>query len=355
MKLILLHLFIFLSCISCTTKELNIVKVENVRYPLNIDIRTPIEIFEDSNTYYTNFNVREKILVSNSTVYLSPNGNHNADGKTPDFPLKTFSEAKRTGAKTIVLLPGTYKANVNYQPNETVSGVNLIGIGSVIVDNSYLSPMKITGACYIENIEFVRGTSGSLQCYVENELDVVTCYNCKFDYSKGEHSLGGFCAKGGSYYMVKCEASYNYYDGFNYHKTENGYIPHVTEIACKGFFNGSLPVESDYYSDNGSTIHDGAKAIRLNCEYGYNRGGNIADVNPGTVSWNIGCVAYSSTVKDENLDFSTNYYCGTSATMHLIGCQSHGSIYDISVSGKGKVITDDTFTNNYNVGGIIED
>ncbi|WP_455669345.1 oligosaccharide flippase family protein [Phocaeicola sp.] len=59
-------------------------------------------------------------------------------------------------------------------------------------------------------------------------------------------------------------------------------------------------------------------------------------------------------MKDENWDFSTNYYCGTFAIMHLIGCQSHGSIYDISVSGKGEVITDNTFINNYNVGGTIE-
>ncbi|MGL4852902.1 MAG: hypothetical protein ACRC3Z_09720 [Phocaeicola sp.] len=339
--------------ISCT-KNINIVEVQEIEYTIDSEIRTSIMIFKDSDIYYSNFDVKGNIVPSNLTAYIAPDGSHDADGKTPLTPVKTLQEAKNTGAKTIIFLPGTYTANTHYSSDEDISDLNLIGVGNVVIDNMNLLPIKVTGSCYIENITFVNGIEGSLRCYIENNTSVVTCYKCVFNYSTGASSLGGFRAQGGNYYMIECEASYNYYDGFNYHKTNNGYIPHVTEINCKGFFNGSLPVESDYYSDNGSTIHDGAKAIRLNCEYGYCRGGIIADVNPGTVSYNIGCIAYSSTIKDTNLDFSANYYCGTSATMYLIGCKSHGSVYDISVSSKGQVITDNTFTNNYNNGGTIE-
>ena len=122
----------------------------------------------------------------------------------------------------------------------------------------------------------------------------------------------------------------------------------MVEVECKGFFNGE---DNSYESDNGSTSHDGAKVVRLNCEFGSCHGGIVADVHANTISYNFGCIAFSSLVTEG--EYSANFFAATGAEMHLYSCKSNGSIYDISCFNGAKVFTDNVFINNYSVGGTI--
>jgi hypothetical protein len=112
--------------------------------------------------------------------------------------------------------------------------------------------------------------------------------NTVFAYSSGSNNA--FNGLGGNFFMQNCTAKYSALnDGFNYHKsTVTNEVGFVIEINCVGYNNG---VDS---TDNGSTIHDGYEAIRLLGGYWGNGGRNIADINTGCVSWNVGCICAES-------------------------------------------------------------
>jgi hypothetical protein len=119
-----------------------------------------------------------------------------------------------------------------------------------------------------------------------------------------------------------CEAYSAMLDGFNYHEYL-GVIPKSIEIGCRGFYNGGVPYGSGGGgTDQGSTAHDGASVIRLNSEYLNNYASNIADVNPGTESWNMGCIARGSLTKYDfelTSDNPTGWFdrCDTSSSSSL--------------------------------------
>ncbi|MGL4852901.1 MAG: hypothetical protein ACRC3Z_09715 [Phocaeicola sp.] len=336
-------------------------RIENIFYSSiyyeDFISRTHINVFRNSKGgYYTNFDIRKKKLRSPNTYYISSNGNDDSDGKTPNTAFLTFKKARDSGNDndTIVFLEGLYESGVHFESFQEVKLRNLIGIGTVVIDNKGGMPMDITKSTYIENIEFINGRCGSLRCNFSSDNDTLYAYKCKFNYSiDASTSLGGLRALGGNYYLVECEASYNEADGFNYHISPGGSIPNFTEINCKGFFNGAHPIVAEYYSNNGSTAHDGAKGIRLNCQYGICKGGIIADVNQGTITYNFGCKAHSSTQVIGNDDFCANIYCGTNAVMYLYDVESFGSKYDISVTGGGVVNTDTEYDSVYNSGGTV--
>ena len=128
-------------------------------------------------------------------------------------------------------------------------------------------------------------------------------------------------------------AKNNSYDGFNYHIGQDGSKPTIVEVDCKAFENGADKGKAGFKSNNGSTIHDGLKAIRVNGVYARNDGGNVADVNEGTESWNLGCRAFESY---QGKDFQT----ASGSNMWLDQCIAYGSENSINSSdSNSKVYT----------------
>src|SRR5699024_3407986 len=113
---------------------------------------------------------------------------------------------------------------------------------------------------------------------------------CSWKYMHGNQQ-GGLELVGGDAYLQNCVASQNRADGFNYHHG-NGRKNRVIEVDCIGRFNGNRL--SAIHSDNGSTMHDGGQIIRVNGAYFGNEGPNVADVNDGTQSWNLGSIGLES-------------------------------------------------------------
>jgi hypothetical protein len=316
--------------------------------------RIPIQISKSGNVFGWNL-INQKVLQKNNsntaTYFVSPSGNDSNSGLTAQLPLKTIQAAlNKSDVNTVILLKGTYICGEHFTSGLEVTKVlNIIGIGYVELQcTSAQSPLHIKEACYVENIVFNGGTA-ALNVTLTDQLCIFI--RCKFLNSS---SVNGFNAIGGDYYMEECEASGNRRDGLNYH-ANSGYLPHVIEINCCGFYNG---INDTNYINNGSTMHDNGKIIRLFCEYAFSRGGVVADAD-GAKSLNIGVISYST----QNLDGTdANDYkkCNFGAQnsgvkMYLINCASFGSKYDCVAENACTIYRNSQFQREETVGtGVIE-
>lgn len=172
---------------------------------------------------------------------------------------------------------------------------------------------------YLENIELI---GGNRNIRYETSTGTLVLNKCKLSYSVQSNG-NGIEMVGGKYCVSKeTEISKQMMDGFNYHKGANGELPYFIEIDCIGRDNGFEQGTAGSKSNNGSTSHDGIKGIRINGIYARNDGGNVADVNAGTQSWNLGAVAFESF---QTSDFQTT----TGAIQFLDDCRGYGSKYSI--------------------------
>ena len=182
---------------------------------------------------------------------------------------------------------------------------------------------------YVEGINFIGGTVGTVHIrnsekYLHPKFYAKDC-QFKHGYSNKKSSKDGVSLLGCDGYFQNCEVAFASKDGFNYH-SYNNILSNGIEVNCKGYCNG---IGWGDLSCNGSTIHDGGKIIRLNCTYYNNQGGNVADVSEGTVSLNLGCLAYDSLANSKNgydADFTTQQ---VGAKMYLDNCKAFGSYYSI--------------------------
>ncbi|MCE4957723.1 hypothetical protein [Macrococcoides caseolyticum] len=200
-------------------------------------------------------------------------------------------------------------------------------VGLLISEN-----IKLTGTMtyfYIENCEVIGGARPFRS---EAESCKVYAINTKFIHSAQTNGNGVEIVGGDRAIFQNCVASHNYMDGFNYHKgLVNSTIPYFIEIDCIGSNNGSGKGTAGSQSNNGSTAHDGVKGIRVNGTYAHNDGGNVADVNAGTETWNLGVTGFESY---QTSDFQTT----TGAKMWLDNCKGFGSTNSIeSVNAEDRI------------------
>ena len=300
--------------------------------------------FDPSEWMITDFTTR---------VFVAPNGVDSNNGLTPATPVKTLEQAATIG-NTIILLPGTYTSGVNFTLGVTLANVNLIGYpdatNDVIVENQGDTPITITGDAYIQDIIFREGADGALKVALTSANSVVCLNHCQFNESAG---YGGLTVQGGTVYVYRCQANGNSKDGFNYHASSNSIVPHATEMYCEAHNNGN---NDTYYSNNGSTAHDGALVLRVNCRYSYCKGGLLADVNTKTRSYNFGITCIASSLNPSNSTeqpFQCSVYCGSGAQMWLYDVTSVGSNYDISCVDNGSgVYTNRQYGSIYKSGSV---
>ncbi len=143
--------------------------------------------------------------------------------------------------------------------------------------------------------------------------------NCRFLYATGDNGLS---LTGGRVTLRNCLAARNYDDGFNHHAA-NGFLPYAIEIDCASRHNGQAGE-----IDNGSSVHDGGRALRLNGDYHANLGRNLHDVGAGAQSWNCGVHAHDSASALNNANFAVGTG-GGGGEMWLERCRSYGSVVDL--------------------------
>lgn len=220
-------------------------------------------------------------------------------------------------------------AEVDSTPNSWYTASNVVYVNQ---DNSVVKKediicllgvdlFKINGDynVYLENLEFLGGLRN---VRYETSTGKIVLNNVKLSYSVQSNG-NGLEMVGGTYAVSNaCESSKQMMDGFNYHKGANGELPYFVEIDCVGRDNGFEMGTAGSKSNNGSTAHDGIKGIRLNGLYARNDGGNVADVNAGTQTWNLGPVAFGSY---QMSDFQIT----TGAQQFLDCAEAFGSQYSI--------------------------
>lgn len=189
---------------------------------------------------------------------------------------------------------------------------------------------------WCENTVFVFG--GQAACLNRSSTDPALFSNCTFKYAK----QNGFMSQGGKSYLLNCESYNNGRDGFSYKKL-NSNVSYGFEVGCTAHHNGD---DESTGSDNGSTAHDGSIVTRINGKYYENKGPNIADVNPGTMSYNLNCACSNSaaTAQDRQIDFNIE-----DGTMYLDRCTSDGSFISLY---EGNTQTPPT-TKSYNLGSVL--
>lgn len=194
-----------------------------------------------------------------------------------------------------------------------------------VLPNMRNEALKITDSSqvYIENIKFTNSVkhiaSGAGQKFYAKD--------CVFALGTANNCLS---LEGVDFEIMNCIAKNSVRDGFNYHSS-GSYISNGIEIDCKAYGNGRDGADQN----NGSTMHDGGKIIRIRGEYHHNHGPNVIDVNNGTQSLNIGVHAHHSTADSDlsNVDFRLRDEGGGSQMM-LVNCVSHDSKYSLSIEGK---------------------
>ena len=140
--------------------------------------------------------------------------------------------------------------------------------------------------------------------------------NCVFLYSESVNNDVVMLQGTELSIFQNCRAMYGMKDGFNYH-AQNATVPKAIELNCVGAMCGN----ADDSNDQGSTIHDGGSAIRVNCVYFRNIGSNVAD--EASESWNVGCVVYEPLAP--NSGQRGNFYALSGTKMWIDSCRCFGN------------------------------
>ena len=221
---------------------------------------------------------------------------------------------------------------VNIGRNRTVSNDNLILIlsyGTPMIDVQSTTQNVLT---YIEGINFIGADGDMISIIGQGSYMSSYLYakNCKFKYggiwtNNPLFRGAGVSIVNGGGYLQNCESSYNVDDGIAITCNQN-YRALLIEVNCTAHDNGH---GASFENVNGSTSHNGAMVIRLNGVYYDNYGGNVADVQTNTVSYNFNCIAFDSLYKstDSSLDlYETDFVAQQSgAVVNCYGCKAFGS------------------------------
>jgi hypothetical protein len=168
---------------------------------------------------------------------------------------------------------------------------------------------------YLENIEAYYGKTSPMILQNSTVNSKVVLINVSGNDSRTTDGIELTC--NGQAVLFKCKALRNYQDGFNYYvnKGVSGQgIFDIIEIECEGHLNG----KDSTGTNNGTTLHSTARAIRLNCNYEYNQNRNVHDVGGGW-SFNVGVTSRFSQTDME--DFCSGLSTlGLADKMWLVGC-----------------------------------
>ena len=187
---------------------------------------------------------------------------------------------------------------------------------------------------YLENIHFLGGSSSSGGVYTAHAAGDSCINQCRFSYAYNGNAFGVLRGRDGRMFSVRSTTSYSRkLDGFNYHKGSQSIASDVVEIECLGHHNGL----QESGNNNGTTMHDGGRSIRINCDYSYNMNRNIHDISDGTESWLLGTAAGSSQTSSLDPYDNANFMFGRSGYVDttkvwLDSCRSvGGSLTDFAV------------------------
>lgn len=199
------------------------------------------------------------------------------------------------------------------------------------------STFRVTGpfTLYTEGLNFLGVQNVLTRATAENMTPLWVAVDCTFGYGESFGVSGGGCLRteGGNTIFLRCTAFKSKRDGFNYHQWDAilqncGW--HV-EIDCVGRDNGA----TGEGNNQGSSIHDGGRILRINGYYARNEGPNLEDVNINTVSYNVGCLLEDSL----KTSVPRHVQSAQGATIYCVGIKIRGRAdYDAVTAEGSKII-----------------
>lgn len=273
------------AAVTSNTLAVDLKYSDSYGFPFKLkEVFTQAECIAELGTFYKNANI--------ITVNLK-------DGRTPD---------------SNVLIPAStsnadYSANAGYH---YVKGITFIGGG------------------------FSSGSHGSDSQEGSNSTLVALSENCRFLYAQSSTYIGNGGEGSRNRYnrltmFENCVAYGNSRDGYNY-VSDNANNMGIVEINCQAFNNGLRGTSN---SVNGSSSHQIANILRLNCKYYNNYGPNVADQGGG-ITYNVGVESFNSAVPSNDtacIDFNIQPLTGSTSYMYNRGCSAYGSVYSFRISG----------------------
>lgn len=189
----------------------------------------------------------------------------------------------------------------------------------VVFLGSYNGNIKLGRKYYFQGIEFEGGNDAFY-----NTNTVTAGSRLVFDSCGFTHSMGnGLTAYGvPTVISANCYAYNNRQDGFNYHQGTVNLLPvFAVEIDCQSYSNGEADGANN---DNGSTLHENCRAIRIRTLAGNNIGPTFADVGTSK-SWNLDCIDFGTAAGVNATNQNVGFGVYDTAMMALDGCCSVGS------------------------------
>lgn len=189
----------------------------------------------------------------------------------------------------------------------------------VVFLGSYNGNIKLGRKYYFQGIEFEGGNDAFY-----NTNTVTAGSRLVFDSCGFIHSMGNGLTVYGvpTVLSINCYSYNNRQDGFNYHQGTVNLLPvFAIEIDCQSYSNGEADGSNN---DNGSTLHENCRAIRIRTMAGNNIGPTFADVGTSK-SWNIDCVDFGSAAPASATNQNVGFGAYDTAMMALDGCCSANS------------------------------
>ena len=192
-----------------------------------------------------------------------------------------------------------YKVYVHTKNGETVyTGTNRIVVQ--YARNNYSFVWSGNYRVYFEGFRFFGtnniGTSGGVLKLSSDgtfRQGVFYAKNCEFSCAYDSAANGLSALDIGIVITENCAAHSNRRDGFNYHEGPSGVSPHFIEVNNIACGNGYLDTASGQNNNNGSTAHETAKGVRINCTYSGSRGPAVKDIDE-TVTYNAAVTTHDS-------------------------------------------------------------
>ena len=288
-----------------------------IRFPIERDItieswdETPVEMSTHENLTWTKQNGYANVYKSSRTFgYMAIDTNYKDEhgNYVPYTTVGSVEEVDSTPGSFYTDLETVYVHSIDNRPVDNTILVLLI-VQNIKQSGGY--------SIFLDNIHVLGGNEPVVTAKIDDSIPNIYAKNSRFLYS--DRGAGGLSTYGvGNAFLQNCHAAYNAKDGFNYHTSI--VESKIIEIDCLGYRNGKLGSGDQ---DNGSTLHDGMKGIRIGGAYYENVGPNVHDIYTGAQSWNLGLFAGKS--KGAHELRNADYYVENNAESWFDSCVSYGS------------------------------
>lgn len=241
---------------------------------------------------------------------------------------------KKTSIAEVEATAGSWWQNgttlhVHAIDNRNLSTTNASRIWAVLAVNNFKNVGDYT--TYLENLTFYGGTDalrveGATGTGAQVTLNNVGTHGSQLTWNN-------VALLGCDAVLLNCETTRSGGDGYNYHSL-NGKIPRTVEVNCRATDCGHTT------SDQCSTIHDGGKIIRVGGTYRRAIASTVADVNAGTESWNLGCVADGAGDSFANWQIGlVTDTTGTAPKLWLHACHTGNATWGAAAYGLGVAVS----------------